>query len=336
PAAGWFAASRLPVIVASQVADPDAAFGRVVTRQAIAVALLLLPMTCALGAAFPLALASAASSATGDRRTAGPDAARVYASNTLGAIAGALVGGFVLLPHVGLHSAFRAAATIGILTSLGVWIMEARSRPPARGRLAKMVMASALGTAIVFLLPPWDLNLLASGGYKYAPYIRLDDLETELRTWRLLSYKDGAAATVSVRELAGMRSLVIDGKVDASNMGDMLTQRLLGLLPVLLHPNPQRVCIIGLGSGVTADSALATGTVTHADLVEVSPEVVKASAFFDRENEHVLGQPGVRLIVGDGRSHLRLTCSMRTLARGRGRSSIARRPRWQKIGRAHV
>ena len=104
-----------------------------------------------------------------------------------------------------------------------------------------------------------------------------------------------------------MRSLVIDGKVDASNAGDMLTQRLLGLLPVLLHPNPQSVCVIGLGSGVTADSALATGTVRLADLVEVSPEVVKASAFFDRENEHVLGRPGVRLIVGDGRSHLRLT-----------------------------
>src|SRR5207237_1623966 len=136
--------------------------------------------------------------------------------------------------------------------------------------------------------------------YKYAPSMDAGNFETELKAWQPLFYEDGAAATVSVRELDGMRSLVIDGKVYASNMGDMLTQRLLGLLPVLLHPNPQRVCIIGLGSGVTADSALATGTVTHEDLVEVSPEVVKASAFFDRENEHVLGQPGVRLVVGDG------------------------------------
>jgi spermidine synthase len=104
-----------------------------------------------------------------------------------------------------------------------------------------------------------------------------------------------------------MRSLVIDGKVDASNMGDMLTQRLLGLLPVLLHPDPQDICIIGLGSGVTGDSALATGSVRSADVVEVSPEVVKASAFFGTENHGLLQRPGVRLIVGDGRSHLRLT-----------------------------
>ena len=34
-ASGWFAASRLPLIVASQVADPDAAFGRVVTTPGV-------------------------------------------------------------------------------------------------------------------------------------------------------------------------------------------------------------------------------------------------------------------------------------------------------------
>src|SRR5205814_1837335 len=135
---------------------------------------------------------------------------------------------------------------------------------PGRGRLTAAV-SFAVGVAIVLFLPQWDLTLLASGAYKYAPYIRPGDLDTERQTWRLLSYKDGAAATVSVRGLAGMRSLVLDAKGDASNRGAMLTQRMLGLLPVLLHPNPPRVCIIGLGSGVTADSALGTGTVTHTE-----------------------------------------------------------------------
>src|SRR6185369_8280465 len=66
-------------------------------------------------------------------------------------------------------------------------------------------------------------------------------------------------------------------------------------------------CIIGLGSGVTVGSALAPGTVRHADVVEISPEVVEASRFFDRESGAALSRPGVRLIVGDGRSHLLLT-----------------------------
>ena len=128
-----------------------------------------------------------------------------------------------------------------------------------------------------------------------------------LRAGQLEYYKEGAAGTVSVRRLTGTLSMAIDGKVDASNAGDMLTQRLLGLLPVLLHRDPQDICVIGLGSGVTVGSALTTGTVRHADVVEISPEVVEASKFFDRESGRPLRAPGVNLIVGDGRSHLLLT-----------------------------
>jgi spermidine synthase len=302
-AAAWFAASRLPFVVASQVSNPDAAFGRVVTLQAFWIAILLLPMTCALGAVFPLALAAASA---GQANTVGRDVARVYASNTCGAIAGSLVGGFVLLPTVGLEITFRLAALTGLVAALVIWALELRGQPVIRRHAAVMATALAFGLAAVVRLPRWDLHLLASGAYKYAPHMEVADLETELQAWRSLYYKDGAAATVSVRDLAGMRSLVIDGKADASNMGDMLTQRLLGLLPVLLHRHPRDICIIGLGSGVTVGSALARGTVEHADVVEISGEVVQASKFFERENRRALEAPGVRLIVGDGRSHLHL------------------------------
>src|SRR4029434_1862026 len=149
-------------------------------------------------------------------------------------------------------------------------------------------------------LPPWDRELLASGAYKYAPYVGAGDLETVLRAGQLEYYKEGAAGTVSARRLTGTLSLAIDGKVDASNAGDMLTQRLLGLLPVLLHGHAQDIAVIGLGSGVTVAAALATGTVARPDVVEISPEVVEASHFFDRESGSALSRPGVRLIVGDG------------------------------------
>jgi len=301
--ASWFASSRLPLIVASQVSDPSAAFGGIFARQAFAIAILLLPMTCALGATFSLALATASA----DGQAIGGVAARVYGANTLGAITGALIGGFVLLPNIGLYNAFRVTAMAGLIAAVGVWVTGLRSQPGARGQVAMMATSFAIAGSAVFMLPPWDLSLLASGAYKYAPYIDAADLETELRAWQLLYYQDGSVATVGVRQLAGMRSLVIDGKVDASNMGDMLTQRLLGLLPVLLHADPQEICIIGLGSGVTVGAALAPGVVRHADVVEISPEVVSASAFFERESGHALDMPGVRLIVGDGRSHLLLS-----------------------------
>ena len=118
--ASWFASSRLPLIVASQVSDPGAAFGGIFARQAFGIAILLLPMTCALGATFSLALATALR----DGQAIGGGAARVYGSNTLGAIAGALVGGFVLLPTIGLYNAFRATALAGLIAAVGIWVMD--------------------------------------------------------------------------------------------------------------------------------------------------------------------------------------------------------------------
>jgi tetratricopeptide (TPR) repeat protein len=111
---------------------------------------------------------------------------------------------------------------------------------------------------------------------------------------------------VSVRTLTGQRSLSIDGKVDASTARDMLTQKLLAHLPLLLHDNPRSVYIIGLGSGVTLASAL-RHPIERADVSEISPEVIAASAYFSKENGGAVHDRRTRVIAGDGRSHLLLS-----------------------------
>jgi spermidine synthase len=83
--AAWLTATRMPLLVAGQVADPAAAFTPVVLTQAFGTALLLLPMTLALGAAFrwrwprlaPLR-ASGPSAGEGDGSTVARDAARLH------------------------------------------------------------------------------------------------------------------------------------------------------------------------------------------------------------------------------------------------------------------
>ena len=144
--------------------------------------------------------------------------------------------------------------------------------------------------------------------YKYAREIGGADLTTWLTAGRLLYYREAATATVSVREALGNRSLSIDGKVDASNGADMLTQRLLAHLPLLLHPQPERVAIIGLGSGVTLGAAL-KHPIARADVLEISPEVVEAASFFAPDNSQALDDPRTRVIVGDGRIHFMLSPS---------------------------
>jgi len=319
--AAWLTATRVPLMVAGQVADPDAAFTQVIVMQALGTAVLLLPMTLALGATFPLALAVAgsrlrasdASAGQGEASTVGRDAARVYTANTIGAIAGALIAGFALVPTLGLRLTFQAAAIAGALGGAACLAAALRDRPRTSNdehRTSNVVWPTSVAVvavAAILALPAWDRALLASGAYKYAPYLGAENIDVVLRAGTLEYYKEGAAATVSVRRLTGTTSLAIDGKVDASNSGDMLTQRMLGLLPMLVHGDARDICIIGLGSGVTLGSALSSGSVERADVVEISPEVVEASHFFDRESGSALAKPGVRLIVGDGRSHLLLT-----------------------------
>jgi spermidine synthase len=271
-------------------------FTDVLQRQVLLVSGLLLPMTIAFGAAFPFAVAMAG----GQEDAVTENLGLIYAINTLGAILGSLLAGFVLVPMLGLHMTIRVVAAIATVTAMAILAVSAR----ARGRVAGLGLAGLVLIAIA-ILPQWDRALLSSGAYKYAPAMRGSNLATALTAGELLSYREGSTGTVAVRRLTGTISLAIDGKVDASNAGDMLTQRMLAHVPLLLHPNPQRAAIIGLGSGVTLGSALAH-PLTGATVLEISRDVVAASDFFATENHNALKDPRTRVIVGDGRTHLML------------------------------
>jgi len=278
------------------VSRPEYQFTDVLGREVLLVSALLLPMTIAFGAAFPFAVALA----SGRDDTVTEHLGRIYAINTLGAILGSLLAGFVLIPTIGLHMTIRAVAALSGIAAIAIFFRAHRGRARTFGfGFAAAVLAA------VAVAPQWDRSLLSSGAYKYAPAMRGSNLATSLTAGELLSYREGSAGTVAVRKLTGTISLAIDGKVDASNAGDMLTQRMLAHVPLLLHPDPKRVAVLGLGSGVTLGSAL-THPIREAAVLEISPEVVAASRFFEDENHRALADNRTRLIVGDGRTHLML------------------------------
>ncbi len=292
------AVDRALLVMAGFVTASDASFGGLLVRQALLVAALIAPMTVAFGAAFPFAVA------VGFRSDAKivPDLGLIYAVNTGGAIVGALLAGFVLINSLGLHDTIRFVA---VAVGAGTFALLLAARVRGRSRVIGFA-GCALVTFLGVFLPSWNQPLLSSGVYKYAA--DMGEIDTWITAGRLLYYREGATATVSVREALGNRSLSIDGKVDASSGADMLTQRLLAHVPLLLHPDPHRVGILGLGSGVTLGAAL-RHPVTQADVLEILPEVVQASGFFASENHQALADPRTRLIVGDGRLHLMLSRS---------------------------
>ena len=290
--------TRVPVLVAHQVVDEMLVFDQLVQRAVLLAALLIVPTSACLGAAFPLALAIVNDPA----KPAAGQFGLVYALNTAGAVTGSLLTGFVLIPRFGLRPTLFIVS--GCLIASAAIVV-------ALGRLsfnAKWVSGFACAAGIVLMVTsaPWDRQLLASGVYMYAPFVPRDlDLITQLKAGTLLYYREGASATVSVKKLTGTTTLAVDGKVDASNRGDMLTQKLIAHLPLLLHDNPKDVAVIGLGSGATLGAAL-SHPIAHADVMEISPEVVEASRFFSAENHDALKDARTNLIVGDGRSHLLL------------------------------
>ncbi|HEY7817754.1 MAG TPA: hypothetical protein VIG29_06020, partial [Vicinamibacteria bacterium] len=254
------------------------------------VALLLLPASFFFGATFPAAVGVVSRGGAGPAEATGA----TLAWNTFGALTGSLAAGFFLIPHLGAEGALYTAFGLHLL-AFGLAI----SPKP----LVPALAALGLAASIPVVLPRWDRELMTGGLYKYASYLEPGELLDFLRQGELLFYEEDQVATVTVRKVASRLSLAIDGKVDATNSSDMMTQKLLAHVPLLLHRGPENVLVIGLGSGVTAGSAL-THPIESLTAVEISEAVVEASGLFDEINHRPRSDPRFRLVVGDGRNHL--------------------------------
>jgi spermidine synthase len=251
-----------------------------------------------LGATFPAAVGSLGGTLARLGRSIGV----AYAANTAGTVLGAFLAGFVLIPAVGL----RAAVVVGVLASAAagaVVLLRSGLRWPAR---AALLLPAAAALAVVTTLPPWPREVFAAGiGFFASRYSDPRALEDEIRALRLLYYRDGVNTTISVDQVGDHLVYRSNGKTDASTFpSDMSTQVLLGHLPMLRHPAPREVFVLGLGTGVTA-AAVARYPVARLDILELEPAGVEASRFFDRYNRGVLRDPRARLILSDGRNRLR-------------------------------
>ncbi|MDR7522300.1 MAG: fused MFS/spermidine synthase [Armatimonadota bacterium] len=225
-----------------------------------------------------------------------------YGANTIGTVLGAFLAGFVLIPAVGL----RAAMVLGILATLlaGVLVLAVAVRSPVRR--AVMMAPAAVALLVVVTLPPWPREVFTAGSGFFAKlYGSAEVFERAVAAMRLLYYRDGINATISVDETGGYLFYRTNGKTDASTApNDTVTQVLLGQLPMLRHPHPQDVFVLGLGTGMTA-AAVARYPVRRIDIVELEPAGLEAARLFGQYNRQVLADPRVRVLLADGRNRLR-------------------------------
>jgi spermidine synthase len=236
----------------------------------------------------------------------------VYAINTLGAIIGSFMAGFILIPWLGARNSILIAVAMNILIA-GILFLRAPT-PALSRRVGGAVATAVIAGLIWYPLAAWDASVLSSGPYLYtdryqniASTKKIDLRAAMLEGREFLYFKEGLHAVVAVEKNAAWNlTLQVNGKADASAKGDAATQLMLGHLPLLLHQSAGNVLVIGLGIGMTL-GAVEQHPVKSVDVVEIEPAVVEASSYFKDFTGDALNDPRVNLIVGDGRNHLALT-----------------------------
>ncbi|MFI5056729.1 MAG: fused MFS/spermidine synthase [Candidatus Acidiferrales bacterium] len=288
----------LPNLILPVLRFTHGSFAGLLFAQALLSALAMLPAVVLFGFNFPAVVILIAGS-PGERGHTSAAVGRAYAANTFGAIAAALLTGFFLLPRIG---SFRVVALTASVNLLLATALELRS--PTRGM---RVLAVQIALLAVVILAGWSPFFYSRAIASYAAVLYGNYQDTRLTveeqaiTEDVVFFEDGLNATIAVTRSDDYVALKTNGKVDASNL-DASTQLLLGDLGAIFHPHPQRVLIIGFGSGMTASAVARFPDVQRIDCVEIEPAVIRAAPHLERLNRGVLRDPRLRIIFDDARN----------------------------------
>ena len=238
--------------------------------------------------------------------TLGEQVGRLLTWNTLGAVTGVLLTGFVIMPQAGLRNAFLLLALgLALVGLFFAWRNQWR-----RGLAFPGAVAAGLIATMVFGGESWQ-EVISSGVFR-AREIEVTKTIRALRgdSVKILYYEDAADATVSVEQrfAKGVQQigLRINGKPDASSHGDLCTQMLVGHLPVMARPNSKDVFLLGMGSGVTASAVLAH-PIDQLVLAENCKPVLRAAQLFTNYNRGVLTNSRLHIAYEDARTVLKLS-----------------------------
>ncbi len=253
----------------------------------------MLPAPLLWGASFPLAIAAAGD----DRLDAGEIVGRVYAANTVGAIAGALGTSLVLVRWLGSQHTQQVMELVAISSALLMLL------PVASTMRARIWIGSTTITLLLqmFAVPPLPGLLVAYGRHASAWAGHANEI---------IFVGEGMHASVAVsRTEDGVLNYHNAGKVQASSQpADMRLQRMLGHLTTLIPATPRKVLVIGCGAGVTAGAVSVNPSVEQVTIVDIEPLVPRvAREYFGSINHDVLKNPKVRVIADDARHFLQTT-----------------------------
>ena len=255
----------------------------------ISIAILLPSATC-IGATFPLAIRVFAK----DERDASRGSAKVYFWNTIGAIAGSLLTGMLILPRLEYHGATILAIVANAALALAV--VKVMRVPKAHAIAGVVTLAVML---IRIPLPPENV-------------LRVSALPGPMTHGDFVFNQVGRSATVTVFHQEDSFRFQTNGLPEAATAmrgaglpfnsdGAWLTA-----LPPIVRPGGTSMLVIGLGGGVAP--SFIPPSIEQADVFELEPAVVEANkAIRHRRQRDPLSDPRITIVLNDGRNGLALT-----------------------------
>ncbi len=206
--------------------------------------------------------------------------------NVIGAVAGSLIAGFWLIGFTGLWGSIRWVALLYLL--LAILVVHGTSR-------MSFALRAAPAAGLIFLVTFFDPVSL--------PLVRVNPGEKEM----LLEVWQGSSGTVAVIDRGGDLRMKVNNYYTLGGSGSAQREKTQTHIPLTLHPNPQSVFFLGLGTGITAGAALEY-PVRRVVICELIPEVILASRkHFGEFINRLFEDERVEVIAEDGRNYLQGT-----------------------------
>src|SRR3989454_7620450 len=277
-------------------------FPAILTIQFVLSAALMVFATLCMGATFPVASQLYSSKVTILGRSIG----NIYSFNTMGAIAGSLFAGFLLIPIIGTERTILAGLFFNAAMAL-LLLAEAKTSGIAQSVGVILLIGATLGMRGGVFWKPEIMDrgvLIYSHAFESRPELTISE---HYEDTDVVYFKEGNNATISVRKGENYLGLRTNGKVDASNRDDMITQLTIGFLPGFYHPNPKNALVIGYGAGVTVGAAAAIPELEEIDCIEIEPAVIGAGPWFSQINRKSYQNPKVKVTFNDARNYMNMT-----------------------------
>lgn len=212
-------------------------------------------------------------------------------ANTLGAMAGSLLGAFVLLPRFGVETSFFLLGAVYLLLVLTVPFRYAR----LRSRLVP-AMAAVLALAL------FPFGKLTEVSFRHVE---------DRFAGRIVDAREGIAETAFylAHDFLGepLSHRLVTNAYSMSGTG-ILAQRYMKLfayLPAALHPRIENALLLCFGVGSTASALVELPDVKSIDVVDVSRDILEMSDLvFPDARRHPLRDPRVSIHLEDGRFFL--------------------------------